>query len=98
MLIAPTLSTRSFTWVPTSQSFVAESSELGSGAVGRIWDDACDVGFRLQSHRTGKEVLFCLDHEEKTPDGDIAGWRFLPVPVRGGEYQGLPLSVLIIND
>lgn len=35
-----------------------EASDLGRGYTGRVWQDACDVGFIVRSHKTGAEKLF----------------------------------------
>ncbi len=42
-----------------------------------VYDDACDVGFKVRSHKTGRTVLFTLSETLKTRDGeDTAGWVY----------------------
>lgn len=73
---------------------VAEASDLGVRVpLHRFFNDACDVGIAIRSHKTGREVRFLFTHEDKTPDGDIAGWNFEAYD------KDQPIKrVLIIND
>jgi len=101
-------STRNFSY--KDKCFVAEASDLGSITTphdGRVYDDACDVGFILVSEVTGDSVLFVQDGVDMNGD-EIAGWRYKPTHVSGSRPgQWIPvrcnisikaLSVLIIND
>src|SRR5262249_44584488 len=59
-------------------SLMADLSELGAdGAAifGQLYADAADVGFVLHSERTGVEVPFYLEREEKW-DGEVLAWHF----------------------
>lgn len=53
--------------------------------LGRLYPDACDVGFIMVSERTGKELTFYLDEEETrkgllaNKEGEITAWHFKPV-------------------
>lgn len=79
---------------------VAEASTLGYHGPRRIYDDACDVGIAIRSHRTGRLVRFYLDSEDMDHSGeDVAGWRFRPIAedVRRAP-EASRTSVLIIND
>ncbi len=63
---------------------------------GRLYDDACDVGFAVRSHLTGKLVAFYLDREDRDGSGeDIYGWNFLPVDLK---LRDAGYRILIIND
>lgn len=81
MILQPTLvSTERFTYVPAENMFVTEASDLGLGHgidFGRVYDDACDVGLTLVSHRTGTRVVFAIEHEERR-DGDLLYWDLRP--------------------
>ena len=43
---------------------------------GRLFDDACDEGFRMKSIATGKLISFYLAETVKWNDGEIISWRF----------------------
>jgi hypothetical protein len=87
-IIASEYSTDRFAWSGSTATFVAESSELGwrPGSFARhIW---------LVSARTGERRLAHITGADRTPAGDVAGWRYT-VSVREGER---PCSILVIND
>jgi hypothetical protein len=44
----------------------------------QIYDDACDIGFTLQSARTGVKSNFFLEHEEWDEEGELRFWRLHP--------------------
>lgn len=76
-------STTKFTYIPDGRTFVTEASDLGnSGAVaglfGRVYDDACDYGLTLVSHKTGREVV-CSVVETMEREGETLGWVLKPV-------------------
>lgn len=105
MLDIPCHSSKFFHFNGEDKTFVTEASDMGMGAgqfIGyicdRVWNDACDVGFWLESSVTGVKKLFTFDGEDKYPDGDggfeIAGWRFTCYDKDGKvEYKAL-----VIND
>jgi hypothetical protein len=71
-----------FTWEPAERLFVAESSDFGALRDGgmrlsRIYNDACDEGFRLVGQRD--RVTYCLAHQE-VRDGDLLWVDFQPTP------------------
>ena len=69
---------------------VTEASDLGRiNFLSQVWDDACDEGFVVVSHRTGAQIIFTLDKVDVT-DNEINGWNFVSVC---GKYK-----ILIIND
>lgn len=47
---------------------------------GRVWDDACDVGFLVFSPRTGVKKLFTLSHTMRGPGaealGEVDAWEY----------------------
>lgn len=70
----PTYDGKRFTWGPTKGT--AELSDLGRDAgIARLWDDACDVGFYIESHRTGQKGLFVLVHQERA-EGEVLSSTF----------------------
>lgn len=92
-----------FSWNAQSRTLVAEGSDFGplretfDPRTGRtwiqqLWNDACDVGIAIESHKTGKVERFYLSQEE-THDGDLLAWHFKPVS------KSCPVNeVVILND
>jgi hypothetical protein len=73
--------------------FSAEASELGSSFnIGKIFDDACDVGFSIVSAKTGSKAIFALSGVD-TNEGDVLCWNFKCV-TKNLEY----LEAVIFND
>lgn len=72
---------------------VTEASCLGHPMMARVWDDACDVGFHVESQRTGRTVLFTLVRPEAV-DGEVVAWHFEAYAV---ELRG-KFKVTIFND
>lgn len=95
-VLRPTpVSTDRFTYLKDEHLLVAEISDLGRGfAFGRVYDDACDEGLTLVSHRTGRTAPYAVDRVDRDGDGELMGWTLLPARVRDAD---LPL-VQIIND
>lgn len=83
------------TW--TGLNGCIEVSDFDAGARAqpwaRVWNDACDVGFWVRSHRTGRRELFTFDNVE-TKDGDVIAWTFVSRP----DARGRRCSVVILND
>lgn len=91
LLNPPRLTTDRFTWVPSENTLVAEMSDLPE--FGRVWDDACDVGYTVVSSRTGKEIVYAVHHEEKQ-DGDLVSWILKPAE---RSFLDLP-TLTVYND
>jgi hypothetical protein len=91
-----------FTWDPRTRTLSAEASELPP--FGRVYDDACDVGFTVLGHHA--EVVFALQEEHRDREGDVTHWTF--VPAKPGERSrvttaiklGAPpaVSIVVWND
>ena len=86
------ISTNMFHYDPEDKVFSQEVSSLRGFKTGPIYDDACDEGFTLVSHKTGKEEVVCLSEIDRNEDNEVCGWWFEPVNTR------LNFKVLIIND
>lgn len=72
------VSTRSLTFDRENNLLVGEISTLGVGVTfDRVFDDACDEGLTLISHRTQREVVYYVDHVEAR-DGDLLYWDLVP--------------------
>lgn len=93
-VLTPTrVSTSQFTWMPETNSFVAEASDLGkSFRFGRVWDDSCDEGLTLTSSKyPGQELVFYVNHTE-VHDGDVLYWELKAVNPR------VSFKVKVFND
>lgn len=102
MLLQPSKchSTQEFFWDKETKTFIADASELrwpiGAPPLGRVYDDACDEGFTLVSHTTGKRVVMVLDEEDQSDDYS-GGWRALTfIPATPGYMN--KFKVTVIND
>lgn len=70
---------------------IAEDSSLPRPSL--VWDDACDVGYTVISHRTGREVIYAL-HSQESRKGDLLYWDYRPISRRD---SGLP-TLRVFND
>ncbi len=87
-----------FTYNKTDRTLAAEASDFGPFRDGtrwlcRIWNDSCDIGIAIRSHKTDKVEKFYLEHEE-VRDGDLLAYHFKPVNAALSTVQ----SVVIFND
>lgn len=76
----------------TLRLFVA-SQMHGTRHFGQVFDDACDWGFTMVSHRTGKEVVFGHYSTDEDDEGEVKGWWFHCVSPGHRD-----LKCLIVND
>ena len=63
-----------------NKKMVAEASMLGcvtGNMYSQIYDEACDVGFKILSPKTGNAPIFYLV-ETKKVNGEIVSWEFAP--------------------
>ena len=65
---------RSFTWFKGSGT--TEASTLGARTWGRMYKDACDVGFTIANLVTGVEHAFYMVETIRSEGWSIAGWTF----------------------
>lgn len=85
-----------FTWKDNHGT--AEVSDLvrDRNPFSAVYDDACDEGLTVVSHRTHKEVVFAVDKIDMNGD-EVAGWRLVSISTRSGRPDGL-FTLLVIND
>jgi hypothetical protein len=81
------ISTGQMSYDAKTKTLVCEASDVQFRGPYRLFNDACDVGVHVQSHKTLKVKHFGLIDVDMNGD-DIAGWRF--------ECEGV--NLLIIND
>ena len=90
-----------FSW--KGREGVTEVSTLTRGSIVEVlrpvWEDSCDVGFKLKSPKTGVEVLFVFEKViYSNPDNineSLDAWKFTEYST---EAKSNPLSVIIFND
>ena len=61
-------------------TFYADISSIShvTDPLRRVWSDACDAGFIMQSVKTQAKILFTLETEHRDLEGDISHWTFKP--------------------
>lgn len=85
--------TDAFHYDGATNTFTAEAS--GLPRMGRVYDDACDVGYTLISERTGREVVFVVTHEERDREGELLWTDLTPARPTPGHSCG---TVRVYND
>lgn len=92
MLLNPApISSTNFTF--KSGVFSAEASDLRDLKLGRVYDDACDMGFTIISEKTGNGVVFVQTEDTLDSEGDLLAINFVSVT------PGLThLKAVIFND
>lgn len=71
---------------------MVEASQLRKQVSSRVWQDACDEGFFVKSHRTSTEILFTFFKEVRCPEGDLVATEF----VSYGLVE--TVTITVIND
>ena len=97
ILGGPKYSTRMFSYDKETRTFVAEASTIqrGNKIMGPLYDDACDEGFTLVSHKTGAEVMYYYVDTVRDAEGEIIKWTFREVASRDTNYY---TRVIVFND
>lgn len=97
-------STQGITRYPAQVLMTVEASTLGlrPGHVWeRLYDDACDVGLALRSHKTGEVSTWYLCEGETKVDseGDVQHWILKPTAESVRKHRGLDgYTLKIYND
>ncbi len=86
----------------SSKMLQVEASDLGlrpGHAWEQLYDDACDVGIAIQSHRTNEVSRWYLTNTVRDSEGDIVKWVFAPCSETTRQLPTLKGYTLhIIND
>lgn len=88
-----------FQYNKDTRCFSAFASDLPSPFMGRLYPDACDLGFEMVSVKTRASAKFFLAKEDKDPDLGVFSWTFQPDTEtlrRSPNLKGS--SVVIFND
>lgn len=95
-------STNQFSFNPNDRTLCAELSELVGDRRRQVFQpvyaDAADLGLRVVSTATGKEVVFAIVDEDYSGE-DLAGWWLEPTRESKRAVPACAnLRMLIIND
>jgi hypothetical protein len=93
------ISSSQFNYHPGENLLTAEASDLRDLRQGRVYDDACDVGFTVVSARTGAARIFVMAREEFDREGDLLYVDFEMIPEsKTGDAVADALRVRLYND
>ena len=97
------ISTKRFSYQADTRTMVAEKSDLGGFNIfQKLFDDAVDAGFAMESHKTGNEIVFMFVDEKRdgTFDDEIQAWNFIMVrPTAHGYVEhDMGIKAIIFND
>jgi hypothetical protein len=103
MLLQPApISLERFTYIHEENLLVTDASDLGRDfRLGRVYDDACDVGFTVRSHLTGFERVFSAGEKTVNDDEELyEEFTMVPESARKAREQGRSgdTRVRIYND
>lgn len=84
-----------FTW--NGREGTIEASDLGPSIHNRVYDDACDVGFYVKSHKTGERKLFVLD-KPVVWDGETVAWVYKSAQSYRERDVAEPVKITVFND
>jgi len=97
MILRPThISTSRLTYDAATMILAADASDLPNPS--RVYDDACDVGYTLVSHRTGKEIVFAHVDTIKDREGDVLYDIYRPADFKTPAHLRNNLVLHIFND
>jgi hypothetical protein len=94
-----TILSSKFDYNRDTMQLIADVSDLGVDPFERVYGDACDVGIRIVSVRTGRSVMFVVHQEVRDAEGDILYWILKAVrDPRQQEPVLQLLTVKVFND
>ena len=97
LLHPPTLSTERLYYQPDHDVFTVEASDLRGQHIGRVYDDAADVGFTLVQAETGGSTVYVENHVERDGEGDVLWHDYTPAEGQG-RTRGPTATVRVFND
>lgn len=74
VLTPAAVSSGQFAYDPQTQTFSAEMSDLNG--LGRVFDDAADLGFTIVSASTGRSVVFALKNQRRDAEGELLSEQY----------------------
>jgi len=95
ILGGPKYSTHMFSYDKETRTFVTEASTIqrGNKFMGQLYDDSCDEGFTLLSHKTGAEVMYYYVDTVRDAEGEIIKWTFNEAITQNGKNYRTRVSV-----
>jgi protocatechuate 3,4-dioxygenase beta subunit len=102
MMMLPSHSTEGL-FINPDKTLSADISDLSMGntkqVFGQVYDDACDDGLILVSHKTGQEVRMVVTRTVHDKEGDVTHWCLRSVRADERRLE-LPytLELTIYND
>ena len=79
-----------FSWNTATKSLSAFASDLPRAFIGRVWDDACDLGFKVEGHTYTKIFTHVKD---ELKNGELVAWHF-----REYTTEPNPWTAVVFND
>jgi len=76
----PVVSSDLFTVIRDSNEMISEASTIGDSVMSsRVYDDACDTGFKIRSERTGEVITVTFREVDFSGDEEhSAEWIYAP--------------------
>jgi hypothetical protein len=93
--------TQGMSRLPKAGLLLGEASTMGirpGHQWERLYDDACDVGLALTSHKTGVTTTWYLKDTVKDSEQEVLGWMFCPTPETARRHPELARYQLNIGN
>jgi len=91
--------TKLFAVDPVSKALTVDISELPNDVFVRIYPDACDVGIRVLSDKTGKVSEWVQSNEQRDNENELMFYEFVPTPKSLREFPKLAgWKIITFND
>lgn len=87
-------------WNSKDKTFTGEISDCGRNfRLNRIWEDACDVGIDVESHKTQAVATFYLSEEKRDRENDLMYLEFRPTAKAAMKNPKLyGVKIILFND
>lgn len=93
IICSTVITTRDMSYDKNRKWLVIEDSTLGQAPT-LVYDDACDVGFVVESHRTGKREVFA-HWADKRENGDLLVSIYKPI---SWQLRDAGIELHVLND
>lgn len=89
-----------FTYNKAGKQLVCEASDLKEVLISRVYDDAIDIGFIIESDYTGLKMAVSCQDTVYNAEGEITAWAFRPIQIDqpGFADTNRIYEVIILND
>ena len=90
---------RQFSYTHGDKTLISEASDLDNLHLQRLYDDACDVGFAVQSDQTGNVVVFVMSEAKSNGEGELTHWLYEPTAESIRKYpECVGMKAIVFND